>query len=369
MNQKRIYERGVKHRMFDIIWVTLVLFAFARCDFGQNGATPRVSEIEIAVNETMKLCPKVWDDTVIWSEVDQGYKGDVFYMSANVKGFHISSQVLFELTNDGAVHIHPVFWRGNIVWAEDDPSVIKLVMFDVKAQAQETIFSIGSFFSTDGVGGLFMQPGILMAAVGQMPSLAPYDFSDEYIVWVELAQEQHASSGDIVGKVLAYNFEDDETVILETNSEGVPRVSDSTAAWMGERDGRILILASYLEQSGTFVVTEDATLGDISGDILVWRDETEGIWAHDLSNEETWRIAAGLGGTSLPAIDGNIVVWSEKRNDNVDVFGYDISSRTEFRITDNSEWQQWPDVHGDLVVWMDGRNGNVDIYGARLKWD
>ncbi len=68
-----------------------------------------------------------------------------------------------------------------------------------------------------------------------------------------------------------------------------------------------------------------------------------------------------------PAIDGNRVVWQDRRNGNWDIYLYDIGSGVETRITDDSGYQMYPAISGDRVVWEEYRNGNADIYMADLS--
>ncbi|MBU7027927.1 MAG: hypothetical protein HXS48_13410 [Theionarchaea archaeon] len=62
-----------------------------------------------------------------------------------------------------------------------------------------------------------------------------------------------------------------------------------------------------------------------------------------------------------PAIYGDIVVWSDKRNGNWDIYGHNLVTREEFPVTTNPYSQGCPAIYGDIVVWQDKRHGNWDI--------
>jgi len=79
------------------------------------------------------------------------------------------------------------------------------------------------------------------------------------------------------------------------------------------------------------------------------------------------RITTDEGGQDDPAIYGDIVVWSDYRNDNGDIWGYNLKTKEEFRITTDSNSQYDPAIYCDRVVWEDDRNDyQYDIYLAYL---
>jgi len=66
----------------------------------------------------------------------------------------------------------------------------------------------------------------------------------------------------------------------------------------------------------------------------------------------------------LPAISGDLVVYSDTRDGNLDIYLYDVQSNTEHRITTNQGLQWNPDISGNHIVWSDDRNGNWDVYAC-----
>lgn len=55
------------------------------------------------------------------------------------------------------------------------------------------------------------------------------------------------------------------------------------------------------------------------------------------------------------------------RNGNWDIYGYNLIEKEEFQITTDSSDQRNPAVYGDIVVWTDDRNNNEDIYGCKVN--
>ncbi len=85
-----------------------------------------------------------------------------------------------------------------------------------------------------------------------------------------------------------------------------------------------------------------------------------------------------LGGQAGPDIAGNVVVWTDNRNGNLDIYGRDLGSGKPFAVCTNPAGQDNPSVTRTLVgaslhyvaVWVDDRNtdpeGATDIRGRDL---
>jgi beta propeller repeat protein/parallel beta-helix repeat protein len=102
---------------------------------------------------------------------------------------------------------------------------------------------------------------------------------------------------------------------------------------------------------------------DISENIVVWEAGGD-IYGADISNIDDIRIfviCSDPARQSDPAISGNLVVWTDERNDGGDIYGADISeidNIQELTIVKVSGTQQQPAIDGCLIVYV---NGN--IYG------
>jgi len=109
---------------------------------------------------------------------------------------------------------------------------------------------------------------------------------------------------------------------------------------------------------------------DISGDKMVYRfDEDFGSFLKDsapqqllmtdISTNETTVIASpGVRIRSNPKIDGENIVWSDKRNKKYSVWLYNINKVKDILISDtNEEYGSAVEISGDTVIWSDNENG------------
>ncbi|MGB2862699.1 MAG: right-handed parallel beta-helix repeat-containing protein [Sedimentisphaerales bacterium] len=98
---------------------------------------------------------------------------------------------------------------------------------------------------------------------------------------------------------------------------------------------------------------------DISGNIVVYEAEGD-IYGADISNInaiKVFTICSDPARQYDPAISGNIVVWTDERNDRGNIYGADISDTgniKELVIARASGSQQQPDIDGCLIVYIDG---------------
>ncbi len=98
---------------------------------------------------------------------------------------------------------------------------------------------------------------------------------------------------------------------------------------------------------------------DISGDIVVWEGDGDiyGADISDLDNISLFTICSAPGRQFDPAISGNLVVWTDMRNDDGDIYGADIADTENVRvfeiIKDNGAQQQ-PAIDARMIVYVDG---------------
>ena len=112
---------------------------------------------------------------------------------------------------------------------------------------------------------------------------------------------------------------------------------------------------------------------ELSGDIILWTDGPNvDIYGYNLSSGEelsfhTYPPSLLSPYRLSPAASGNIVVWTDYRNDNGDIYGYHLDTKEEFAICTDPHEQKRPDVSGDTVIWLDYRNDTPAIYGYNLS--
>ncbi len=76
----------------------------------------------------------------------------------------------------------------------------------------------------------------------------------------------------------------------------------------------------------------------------------------------TVRITTDPANQGLPKIDGDLIVWEDERNGNVDIYMYDLATGQELPVTTNPAEQRDAHVSGNRVVWQDKRSGNWDVW-------
>ncbi|MGB2865333.1 MAG: right-handed parallel beta-helix repeat-containing protein, partial [Sedimentisphaerales bacterium] len=110
---------------------------------------------------------------------------------------------------------------------------------------------------------------------------------------------------------------------------------------------------------------------DISEDIVVWEAEGD-IFGADISNIDdikAFTICSDSARQYDPAISGNVVVWTDGRNDGGDIYGADISDTENIRelaIIKSPGSQLQPDVDGCLIVYVNGGNAGGQIRACCL---
>jgi len=107
----------------------------------------------------------------------------------------------------------------------------------------------------------------------------------------------------------------------------------------------------------------------VYGDIIVWEDKRNGnldIYMYNLTSATETQITTDGADQGFPAVYGDIIVWMDTRNLGWDIYMYNLTSSTETRITTGNQLSGLPVVYGDIIVWIDNRNGNWDIYMYNL---
>ncbi len=104
---------------------------------------------------------------------------------------------------------------------------------------------------------------------------------------------------------------------------------------------------------------------DICGDIVVWEGNGDifGADISDLNDIRVFPICTAPERQYNPAVSGNVVVWTDERNDIGDIYGADISDRDdvrEFEVAVEPGWQSGADIDGAVIAWHDGD----DYYGT-----
>ena len=100
---------------------------------------------------------------------------------------------------------------------------------------------------------------------------------------------------------------------------------------------------------------------DIDENMVVWEagGDIFGADISDIEDVKVFTICSNPARQYDPAISGNLVVWTDERNDDGDIYGADISDTQNVRemaIIKASGSQLQPDVDGCLIAYVDGSN-------------
>jgi len=115
------------------------------------------------------------------------------------------------------------------------------------------------------------------------------------------------------------------------------------------------------------VVTDPAEQSNpaIEGNYIVWEDRRSGnldIYMYDLSTGKTIPIVTDTSPQKDPAISNGRVVWTDGRNTGTNIFIYDIAKGQEKMVSTASQYESNPAIDGNKIVWQDKRKSSMDIY-------
>lgn len=139
-------------------------------------------------------------------------------------------------------------------------------------------------------------------------------------------------------------------------------------------------LAGAAIPSEEFVVADvssDKLVPSISGKIVVWEDNRDGlqnIYGKDLSvtPHKEFLVASGINVKRKPVTNGQVVVWEEVRDGNSNIYGYRIPADLSaapgqpFEIAIGPGDQRKPSISGNRVIWEDNSSGKWEIYSQDL---
>ena len=112
-----------------------------------------------------------------------------------------------------------------------------------------------------------------------------------------------------------------------------------------------------------------------SGDRIVWSQWEPGMWVWnvriceldlDLQNGTKRWLSPYESFQTNPAIDGNLVVWSDARRDSGDLHLYDLAANEERVLVSAPDQQMETAIDGEIVAFTDRRDG-FEIYMAGAR--
>jgi len=111
---------------------------------------------------------------------------------------------------------------------------------------------------------------------------------------------------------------------------------------------------------------------DVSGNMVVWEGEGDifGADISDLDDIKVFPICTAPRRQYDPAVSGDLVVWTDERNDIGDIYAADISdpeNPREFEVRVRPGPQLEPDIDGNLIVFLDGDERYGDVRACCLS--
>jgi len=109
---------------------------------------------------------------------------------------------------------------------------------------------------------------------------------------------------------------------------------------------------------------------DIDGNVIVWEDNRNGQMDIYSGTIDGFRGSLGYTGERIttdpnsqekPSISGNHIVWQDNRSGNWDIYLYDRSSKNDIQITTGPGKHWLPAISGNYVAWYHKNNGRTNI--------
>lgn len=145
------------------------------------------------------------------------------------------------------------------------------------------------------------------------------------------------------------------TQYAKIGSGSEPAIDGSKVAWI---NGGVIHIYDIITKKDTTISSAEASYPVISGNKLVWHDKSTGVsrlTVYDIKTCARSRITQNIDADSVPAINGNRIVWSANGN----VYVRDISKSTQTMIAVGGD----PDIYNDKIVyWYSSGDNTPQIY-------
>jgi TolB protein len=108
----------------------------------------------------------------------------------------------------------------------------------------------------------------------------------------------------------------------------------------------------------------DQQLTGVSGGRIAYSDwNTMDVLVYDIVTHTTLNITnAALSNSFDPALDGNLIAWTDDRDGNAEIYARDLATSEERRITSDMLIDQAPAVGDGIIVWERCDNYACDVF-------
>ncbi|MBU7046766.1 MAG: hypothetical protein HXS54_10050 [Theionarchaea archaeon] len=279
----------------------------------------------------------IYGDIVIWEDYRNG--------NSDIYGYNLQTQEEFPICVDSNGQHNPVIYGNIVVWEDQRSVATDIYGFNLETHKE---------FQITKDRGKNSDPAIY----------------ENIVVW--------SYGEDIYGFNLLTGEE--FKITSSPGQQNHPEIYNNIIVWADSRDFGS-IYGYDLETRQEFQIVADSHYYHLElvfyRDTIIWGviyTDSRFIDAYNISESKKFRIYRDffLRDTPETSIDHrlamyeDIVLWSDGRNDNLDIYGYNMKTHEEFQITIDPYDQYNPAVYGNYVVWIDERNGNPDVYGFNL---
>ncbi|MCX5636521.1 MAG: hypothetical protein NTX52_02355 [Planctomycetota bacterium] len=303
------------------------------------------TEFPICTNDANQINPDISGDIVVWEDhrYDSTYRG--FYYS--IYGYKLSTRTEFLVYDMASYQRDPTIDGNFVVWKEyyTTPQGIYKSIINGYSLSGHTKFLIleNELLSYKAFHNLAVSGSNIVLWINNYPytdGIKTYDFYNHTFFPTIDGQQSNISGSIVVYQQYGYKYP----------SSIIPDYRICYTDFSKQCTGP---LSRYIP-IGTYYYSHCLTYNDPS----------------PCQSDATCHYVEG----DSPDISGNIIVWNNwiEHEDfyGTAIYGYDISTMTWFPIRESSESNRWhhnPAIDGNIVIWEDKRNGNYDIYGARLE--
>jgi len=172
------------------------------------------------------------------------------------------------------------------------------------------------------------------------------------------------------GKAIGFNI---FPISTANGDQTNPSISVDNVVWSDTRDAKGDIYGYNISTQTEFAIITNgvAEAPDISNNLVVFKDSRAAdphgpqVIGYNLSTQSEFMVCPTGSKKGAPSIDGNIVVWDDKRNYYVpdgntkhiwNVYSYDLSSQAEKRIAGSNTVPAFnSSISGNTAIWSDHR--------------